>query len=195
MKKLFKTFKCVISVLIIAVLCSVSVSAAQFPEDISYSFFFVIIKDNSDTENVIGSIVCSDIESVRELTNPEDYEGEYTPMLLVEVKDKNKESFEKAINYFVDKEYVSEIRYDYLLTAPSPWFLPGDSDSDDKITAADARTLLRYSVGLVNNNSLIFKDSIDINGDGEVTAEDARIALRVSVGLEETPELRERKAY
>lgn len=59
----------------------------------------------------------------------------------------------------------------------------GDISLDDKITAADARLVLRASVGLENfteeQNAIA-----DVNGDGKLTAADARIILRVSVGLE-----------
>lgn len=195
MKKAGRILRSVISILVIALLCTVSVSASEYEDDIFYGCFFVIVKADADVKSIIASIECDHIEFVRELTNPADYEEEYTPMLLVEVKKEDKESFEKALAYFADKEYVLSIKYEYLFPAPSPWFLPGDSDSDERITAADARTILRYTVGLINNNSLIFKEAIDISGDGNVTAEDARTALRVSVGLDKQPALRERKAY
>ena len=55
----------------------------------------------------------------------------------------------------------------------------GDIDGDGKISAADARLVLRMSVGLEN----IIR-SADVDGDGKVSAADARLVLRVSVGLE-----------
>lgn len=61
----------------------------------------------------------------------------------------------------------------------------GDSDNDGKVSAVDARRILRCSVGLEKINSdedLIYSD---VNFDGKVTAADARLALRMSVGLEE----------
>lgn len=59
--------------------------------------------------------------------------------------------------------------------------VPGDVDGDGKVTAADARDILRSSVGLEKVSS----EAGDIDGDGKVTAADAREALRMSVGLEE----------
>lgn len=59
----------------------------------------------------------------------------------------------------------------------------GDIDFDNQITAADARLVLRASVGLENfteeQNAIA-----DVNNDGFITAADARIILRMSVGLE-----------
>ena len=58
--------------------------------------------------------------------------------------------------------------------------LRGDMDVDDRVTAEDARLLLRQSVGLESKS----KDrEWDINGDLRLTPEDARLALRTAVGL------------
>lgn len=61
----------------------------------------------------------------------------------------------------------------------------GDIDNDGKVTAADARTVLRASVGLEEYRPDRFAYA-DIDFDGSITAADARLALRMSVGLEET---------
>lgn len=62
----------------------------------------------------------------------------------------------------------------------------GDMDFDGKVSASDAREILRGSVGLV---SLIGITELyaDVNQDGTVTAADARMALRASVELETLP--------
>lgn len=61
----------------------------------------------------------------------------------------------------------------------------GDLDEDKKITAADARLVLRASVGLES-----FKEKeitlADIDKDKRITAADARLILRASVGLEDS---------
>ena len=61
---------------------------------------------------------------------------------------------------------------------------PGDVNSDGKITAADARFVLRASVGLekIEAGTAVYK-AADING-GNIAAADARLILRASVGLE-----------
>jgi hypothetical protein len=66
--------------------------------------------------------------------------------------------------------------------APLPSFLPGDADRNGKITAADARLVLRISVGLERADTETFRIA-DFNGDGKVTADDARSVLRRAVGL------------
>ena len=59
----------------------------------------------------------------------------------------------------------------------------GDVDGDDAVTAADARIVLRVSVGLdyLPRQSLYYADA---DGSGDVTAADARLVLRFSVKLE-----------
>ncbi len=61
--------------------------------------------------------------------------------------------------------------------------LMGDADLNGKITASDARAVLRYSAKL----STLTRDQLavsDINSDSRVTAADARIILRISAKLE-----------
>ena len=58
-----------------------------------------------------------------------------------------------------------------------------DVDGDGKITAADARIVLRAAVGMQLLSGVAFK-AADANGDGKITAADARVILRKAVGLE-----------
>ena len=60
----------------------------------------------------------------------------------------------------------------------------GDVNGDGKITASDARSILRYSVALETMGAIdiLFADA---NEDGLIRASDARIAIRTSVGLED----------
>ncbi len=61
--------------------------------------------------------------------------------------------------------------------------LMGDVDLNGKITASDARAVLRYSAKLTS----LTKDQLtvsDINSDSKVTAADARIILRISAKLD-----------
>ena len=53
----------------------------------------------------------------------------------------------------------------------------GDVDGDGKLTASDARSVLRASVELEN----VPLEKGDVNGDGKITAADAREILRKSV--------------
>lgn len=66
----------------------------------------------------------------------------------------------------------------------------GDADDDGKITAADARYILRAAVGLEYTDGSGLMDWTDIiysdyDENAELTAADARYALRAAVGLEE----------
>lgn len=59
----------------------------------------------------------------------------------------------------------------------------GDIDNDGKITAADARFVLRYSVGLEEFSYELLK-RVDYYNTDTVTALNARTTLRLSVGLD-----------
>ncbi len=61
----------------------------------------------------------------------------------------------------------------------------GDVDCDGKVTAADARLILRKSIQFSDTQS-IPNALADIDMDGEVTPEDARMALKVSVSDRDT---------
>ncbi len=60
----------------------------------------------------------------------------------------------------------------------------GDADGDSQITAADARLILRASVGL-ETPDILSRVLYDADGNGTITSADARLVLRASVGLEE----------
>ncbi|MBO5935952.1 MAG: dockerin type I repeat-containing protein [Clostridia bacterium] len=59
----------------------------------------------------------------------------------------------------------------------------GDVNGDGKVTASDARLVLRVSANLSEKTDDI-KAYGDINGDNKITASDARIILRVAASLE-----------
>lgn len=62
-------------------------------------------------------------------------------------------------------------------------YLNGDADLDGKITASDARAILRHSAGLeMLSGTALF--AADRDGDGAIDAGDARLTLRAAVGLE-----------
>ncbi len=61
-------------------------------------------------------------------------------------------------------------------------FVVGDVDMNGKITADDAREVLRFSAGLSKNVNTEMIGNVD--GDTAVTAGDARLLLRATVGLE-----------
>ena len=66
-----------------------------------------------------------------------------------------------------------------IFTIPVSAAISGDIDNDGKISAADARLVLRMSVGLEELDMMA-----DVDSDGKVSAADARFILRASVGLE-----------
>ena len=64
--------------------------------------------------------------------------------------------------------------------------LCGDVDGDGKVTAADARKILRFAVQLETPDASLLRLA-DLDGSGAAEAADARTALRIAVALEERP--------
>ena len=62
-------------------------------------------------------------------------------------------------------------------------FLKGDVNNDGKITASDARIILRAASKLEDLDT-VQKENADVDNDGKITAADARDVLRRSAGLE-----------
>lgn len=87
--------------------------------------------------------------------------------------------------FFVDKSFTNVIKTSGLTFTELPkiTYPVGDVTKDGKITAADARLILRAAAG-----TTVFDDELkrlaDLNGDGKITAADAREALRIAAGLE-----------
>ena len=67
----------------------------------------------------------------------------------------------------------------------------GDVDDDGRVTAADARLVLRCSVGL-EKKSQMMEERGNTDGDDRISAGDARLVLRRSVGLDNGFEHREK---
>ena len=59
----------------------------------------------------------------------------------------------------------------------------GDVQPDGKITASDARVILRIAAKLENPDE-VTKESADINSDGKVTSSEARSVLRFAAKLD-----------
>ena len=59
----------------------------------------------------------------------------------------------------------------------------GDPDGDGKITASDARYVLRAAVGLEAADKEKLK-RVDYFGTGKISSENARLTLRIAVGLD-----------
>ena len=79
--------------------------------------------------------------------------------------------------------FAQELSSEEGNTAASYESRMGDADCDGKITSADARLVLRCSVGLdsPSEEMLLYGD---FDKDNALTADDARITLRVAVGLD-----------
>lgn len=89
---------------------------------------------------------------------------------------------------FVNEEsYVGTgftVNYEAIGMAPTNYVLSvtGDVNSDGKVTAADARTILRACANLETLENEYFV-AADVNCDGKITAADARNTLRVASNL------------
>ena len=69
---------------------------------------------------------------------------------------------------------------------PEPERKLGDVNGDDKVTAADALVIQRYSINLTKLDDEQLA-AADVNGDGKVTAKDALVIQRYSIKLGKIP--------
>lgn len=60
--------------------------------------------------------------------------------------------------------------------------LPGDADGNGTVDIADGIIALRFTLGLVEESSIVLENA-DINGDGSVSVADAILILRIALGL------------
>ena len=63
-----------------------------------------------------------------------------------------------------------------------PAYVPGDVDSDGKVTSTDARLTLQLSVGKIRETDVENPAAADVDGQEGVTSTDARLILQKSVG-------------
>lgn len=91
-----------------------------------------------------------------------------------------------AYPQYMQKAVLGDKVYAYSTPSDSEMnnYTYGDLDVDGKISAADARLALRYSVGLEGSPSQVMTLIGDVDGNGRIDSADARLILRYSVGLD-----------
>ncbi len=92
------------------------------------------------------------------------------------------------VNYDGDKITVIKAGTDKNVTLWAKWYrhIWGDADQDGRVSAADARLVLRAAVGLEKLGDAV-KAWVDVSDHGakhEISAADARTVLRMAVGLD-----------
>ena len=106
---------------------------------------------------------------------------------VIEVRT-NFDQIETSFDYSRDNDlYIVRFPAEEPQNKPTRWLDPsffwGDADGDTKVTARDARTILRASAQLESlDNVVIYR--CDVDHDRRLTARDARKILRVSARLE-----------
>ena len=171
----------------------ISVSAS---EDYSYGHFMAVIKPefSSDLEKTVSSLSFYNVESIDIISEPDSSQG----ALVIWLTTDTKEGFDEAYEHFGKEECVDRLIKDVLCgdtddpageetagkTDPKPY----DTDGDGRVTASDARLVLRAAVGLEKLTEEQ-KKALGLEKDADASAADARKVLRASVGLEEIPVL------
>ena len=96
---------------------------------------------------------------------------------------------EEVIHIFLDN--MTPVAVPVETTEPQHEDVPlaplGDVNLDMKVTAADAREILRYAAQLSNN--VYNRENADLNSDGKINAADARLALRTAARLNANKEV------
>lgn len=95
--------------------------------------------------------------------------------------------YDKNGAFINEEDFVAtgcRLRYDALDSQPTEYKLCvlGDTNGDGRVTAADARLILRAAAKLDTLQGAFFT-AADVNFDGKITAADARKTLRVSSNL------------
>lgn len=105
----------------------------------------------------------------------------------IEVEEPSYENGPEVLWAVNRKEYVAYAQFDPLaLLSPESeeiTFPYGDVNCDGKVSADDARQILRFSVRLDKPGNYLAEVLADMDNSGSVTAADARLALRTAVGL------------
>ena len=84
---------------------------------------------------------------------------------------------------YADPVEPPHVGYASTASASGGYYYYGDTDLDGKVTAGDARKILRISSALDSYGSFLEMTLADVDGSGVITAADARLALRISAGL------------
>ena len=106
----------------------------------------------------------------------------FKDIIQLNLKEPSPENVDKLIKELEGNPLVDSADKNYILYT-EVYYIAGDTDLNGKLTASDARTILRISVELENNTAQ--QDfQFDANADGKITASDARYVLRASVLLE-----------
>ena len=86
-----------------------------------------------------------------------------------------------------EKPYIALAQFEALALSAfaeqEGTYFYGDVNCDGRVSADDARQILRFSVNLDTPGSYLVEVLADIDCSGSVTAADARLALRTAVGL------------
>lgn len=119
---------------------------------------------------------CHDMEYETDPYKPES-------RLIIWLWEKNLDLFTAVVGALAEKPYCLEFWPEYYIPASRPYTY-GDVTLDYKVSAADARAVLRFCVGLDAPVSYLVRTLADVNFDGKITAADARGVLRIAVGLD-----------
>lgn len=77
-----------------------------------------------------------------------------------------------------DEAYLADVRLTRVQNDP----VPGDSNENGSVEAADALLAMRYALGLIGENGLNLENA-DMDANGNVTMSDAVVILRMALGL------------
>ncbi len=168
---------------------SLTVISASAYEDYSYGHFMAVIKPefSFDLERIVSTLDFYNVSTIDIISEPSASEG----VLVIWLTTDTEEGFNDAYEHFGKEECVDRLIKSALCgdtddptEEETADLAPFDTDGDGKVTASDARLVLRAAVGLetFTENQ---KRALGLEKDDAVSAADARKVLRISVGLEE----------
>lgn len=114
-----------------------------------------------------------------------------TMLYFIILREPVHENYVAVLNWLQTQPYYAGILKDAMTIAPKDPVVCvyGDADTDGKVSAADAKSILRFAAKLEYPASYTLFQVCDMDQDGALTAADARRCLRTAVQLEKTDEI------
>lgn len=135
-------------------------------------------EDRSSFEKLLSSLDC--IRDFGLLSQTGDPDISY----IISLNEPYAQNYPELVRILTRSSCVRGLFKEYYGGSTESAYYYGDADRSGSVTAADARMVLRFSVGLDRPASFLIFTLADIDCSGSITAADARACLRISVGLD-----------
>ena len=169
-------------------ICHPVIGCANTEEETFFDFGSIeaaVDLSKCDEETALREL--SALPNVRFVENTKGEDADPYAIFYVIVKNPVHEIGPGVLQAVKEKPYIALAQFETLSLAAyadqEGTYFYGDVNCDGRVSAEDARQILRFSVWLDAPGSYLAEVLADVDCSGSVTAADARLALRASVGL------------